>query len=279
VALSCVQRKTSGPTNNLKTTEKTLWRDEKWLKAALPQTQAGLMSLPVYFQLPSDKPESTTGKGDGVHWKLEAWAQVAGPNFDAAFEVPVFKVPEMPEAAEDPTLPYQVSLDEIRKQIDSQIRIVESAEAREFIFPSGRTPGFAMGAAALCAVWTLIVIVLFLKHAPPLVPLIFGAMDLLMLIFVLDLWFRRSHVVIAAGTIKIETAWPVFKQEQSVKVSDAAGFYAEAGTPVGHTTYYDLKLRARDGKEWVLAKNLGHKPEAEWLARQLTAAAKNAKNA
>jgi hypothetical protein len=136
-----------------------------------------------------------------------------------------------------------------------------------------------MGAAALCAVWTLIVIVLFLKHAPPLVPLIFGAMDLLMLIFVLDLWFRRSHVVIAAGTIKIETAWPVFKQEQSVKVSDAAGFYAEAGTPVGHTTYYDLKLRARDGKEWVLAKNLGHKPEAEWLARQLTAAAKNAKNA
>ncbi|HEY1787488.1 MAG TPA: hypothetical protein VGJ73_05000 [Verrucomicrobiae bacterium] len=44
------------------------------------------------------------------------------------------------------------------------------------------------------------------------------------------------------------------------------------GAIVGHAAYYDLKLRARDGKEWTLAKNLNHKPEADWPARQIAAA-------
>lgn len=276
LALSCVQRKTSGPTNNLRTTEKTLWRDEKWLRCDLLQKNAAGVTLPVFFQVPADKPDSTPEKGDGIHWKLEAWAQLAGPNFEATFEVPVFKLPEPAGTSDDPTLPYQISLDEIRKQIHSKIQVDVLPTGQEFIFPSGRTPGFAMGATIICLVWTGIVALLILKHAPPLLPLVFGAIDLLMLYFVGDLWLRRSHIAIADDAIKIETAWASFRQHHSLKISEAAGFFAEAGTPVGHSTYYDLKLRMRDGKEWLLAKNLGHKPEADWLARQMTAAAKSA---
>jgi len=35
-----------------------------------------------------------------------------------------------------------------------------------------------------------------------------------------------------------------------------------------------LKVRARDGKELMLAKNLDSKPEADWLVRQMIAALK-----
>ena len=77
----------------------------------------------------------------------------------------------------------------------------------------------------------------------------------------------------SAGTIKIETSWPGYKKELSIKSSDVAEFIAEIGATVGHAAYYDLKLRSRDGKEWTLAKNLNHKPEADWLARQMFAAA------
>jgi hypothetical protein len=98
-------------------------------------------------------------------------------------------------------------------------------------------------------------------------------MDLLMLLFVCDLWFRRSRVVVSAGTIAIETAWPGYKKEMSVKSADAADIAAEIGATVGHAAYYDLKLRERNGKEWTLAKNLNHKPEADWLARQMAGAA------
>lgn len=275
LVLSCLRRSTTGPSNNLKTTEKILWQDEKWLRPGLPGTEANAVSIPVYFQLPRDKPESTPGIGDGVHWRLEAWASLPGPDFSATFEVPVFRVDEPPAASPDPTAQYQLSLDEIRKEICSQIRIADLANGKEFIFPPGCTPGFAMGATGVCVIWTAIVVLLAFIHAPLPVPLVFGAIDLLMLSFVLDLWLRRSHVQIAGETIKIETGWHIFKKQESVKVAEAASFYAEVGTPVGHLMYYDLKLRTRDGKEWLLARNLGHKPEAEWLARQMTAAAKN----
>ncbi len=274
VALRCIKRSTTGPTNNLRTSEKILWQDEKWLKADLPQKNPRATGIPVFFQLPGDKPESTPDTGDGTHWRLEAWARLRGPDFSAAFEIPVFKVPESQTASSDPTLPYQLSLDEIRKQIHSKIQVVDLPGGKEFIFPSGRNSGLAIGATVFCVIWTAIVALLALNHVPPLLPLVFGAIDLLMLYYVFDLWLRRSHVAIASETVKIETAWAGFKQKSSLKVSNVTGFYAETGTPVGHSTYYDLKLRTRDGKELLLAKNLGHKPEADWLAGQMTIAAK-----
>ena len=43
----------------------------------------------------------------------------------------------------------------------------------------------------------------------------------------------------------------------------------------GHTAYYDLKIRTRDGRDFTAAKNLGSKPEADWLVQQMAAAVKN----
>lgn len=273
ITLSCVRRKTSGPANNLRADEQVLWRDEQWLQADLPQREAWRTSIPVFFRLPEDKPDSSAGIGNGTQWQLEAWARLPGPDFQATFEVPVFKLREQPEIPQNITAPYVRSLDEVRKEIQSRIEILELTESKEFIFPSGRTPGFAGGATLLCLIWGGVVGLLIVYRAPGLLPMIFGAMDLLMLYFVLDLWFRRSRIVVSAGTITIETAWPGYQRTNRIKGADVAEFAAEAGAQVGHAVYYDLKLRTRDGKEWILAKNLNHKPEAEWLGRQLTVAA------
>jgi hypothetical protein len=191
------------------------------------------------------------------------------------FEVPVFKLPEEPAISDDPTAQYQMSLDDVRKQIRSKIRVKDLPEGREFVFPAARNPGFATGAMVIWSIWTGVIVLLVCKHAPPLLPLVAGAMDLLMAAFVFDLWFRRSRVVIEKGEIKIETAWFDFKKQSSLKISDVASFTADVGANAGHSAYYDLKVGARDGREFTLAKNLNNKPEADWLARQLTAAAKS----
>jgi hypothetical protein len=275
LALRCLRRATTGPVNHLRTTEKILWQDEKWLRPDLPKKGAAATAIPVFFSLPGDRPESTPEPGNGIHWRLEAWARLGGPEFQAAFEVPVFKTGEPSAPPADPALPFQLSLDEIRKQIRSKIRVTDSRDAREFVVPAGRNPVFGSGAAVLWLVWTAIVALLAAKRAPLPLPLVFGAMDLFMLYFVLDLWFRRNRIRITGGAIKIETAWLGFKKENSLKISEVADFLAERGTPVGYATYYDLKLRTRDGNEWTLAKNLGHKPEADWLVAKMAEAAKN----
>jgi len=274
--LSCLRRTTGGSGNNRSTTEKILWQDEKWLRADLPQADLNATGIPVFFKLPGNLPESTAAAGDGIHWRLEAAAQLRGPNFHAAFEVPVFKLPEPPEISDDPTAQFQMSLDEVRKQIHSKIQIADLPDGgKEFIFPAARNPGFASGATVFCLVWTGIVVLLVWKHAPLLFPLVFGALDLLMIAFSFDLWFRRSRVVIADAEIKIETAWLTFEKQSALKISDAANFTADVGATAGHSAYFDLRVQTRDGRELTLAKNLGHKPEADWLVRELTAAAKS----
>jgi len=112
-------------------------------------------------------------------------------------------------------------------------------------------------------------------QAPPLLPLVAGAGDLLMMIFLVNLWFHRSRVAIAAGQVKIELAWFQFKKQRVIKSADVVNFATEIGANVGHSAYYDLKVRTRDGQEFPLAKHLGNRPEAEWLVRQMSAALKN----
>ncbi len=274
--LSCLRRATTGTGKNRTTTEKILWQDEKWLRSDLPQTDLNATGIPVYFKLPADQPESTMAPGDGIHWKLEASAKVSGPNFHATFEVPVFKVPETPAPADDPTAPYQMSLDEIRQLIHSRIQVNDLADGgREFIFPAARNPGFAAGATAFLLIWTGIVIFLIWKQAPFIFPLVFGAIDLLMAAFTFDLWFRRGRVVATPAQVQIQMAWLGFKQQRTLKVSEVASIFNDIGATAGHTAYYDLKIRMRDGRELTAAKNLGSKPEADWLARQMAAAVKN----
>jgi hypothetical protein len=272
--LTCFRRTSKGSGQSRNTTEKILWQDEKWLRADLPQTDLNATGIPVFFKLPDSLPESTVTFGDGVHWRLEAAAALRGPNFHAAFEVPVFKLPEPPEISDDPTAPYQMSLDEVRKQIHSKIRVNDLPDGKEFIFPAGRNPGFASGAAIFCLIWTGIVVLLMWKHAPFIFPFVFGAIDLLMAAFVFDLWFRRNRVTIAGDKLENETAWLNYKKMRAFKISEIASITSDIGATAGHAAYHDLKIRTRAGMEFALAKNLNSKPEADWLVRQMIAALK-----
>jgi len=272
--LSCFRRTTTGSGKDRSTVERILWQDEKWLRADLPQTDSNATGIPVYFRLPDDQPESTLGNGDGIHWKLEASAKVPGPNFHAIFEVPVFKLPETPAPGDDPTASFQMSLDEIRQQIHSLVRVSDLPDGgREFNFPAGRNPGFAAGATVFWLIWTGVIAIMVWKNAPVIFPLVFGVMDLLMTLFTFDLWFRRSRVVVTPAQVQIETAWLAIKKQRRLPVSNVAGFAAEVGATVGHSAYYDLKIRTRDRREITVAKNLNSKPETDWLIREMTRAA------
>ena len=271
--LSCVRRLTTGAINNRKVVEKILWQDEKWLRADLPSPDLNTTSIPVFFKLPENLPESTPASGDGIHWKLEASAKMSGPNFQAVFEVPVFKVAEPPAPTDDPTVPYQMSLDEVRKLIHSHIKAADLPDgAREFVFPAARNPGFASGATIVCLIWTGIIGLLFWKHAPLPFLLIFSVIDLLMAAFVLDLWFRRSHVVVNPQGVKVQRSWFAFKKEQFFPATKIKKIASDIGATAGHAVYYDLKVHGSDGKEFILAKNLNNKPESDWLVRQMIAA-------
>jgi len=273
--MSCVRRTTTGASNNRQINEKVLWQDEKWLRPALPQNDSNEVRIPVFFELPGNLPEATVSRGDGIHWKLETSAELRGPDFYAAFEVPVFKLPEVPAPPADPTLNCRTSLDEIRQGIRSHIKVKDLAgNGKEIIFPPARNRGFASGATTVCLVWTGILALLVAKQAPLPFLLVLSAIDLLMIPFVFDLWFRHGRIVVNSAGMTVQKSWFAINKEYPLKVAEIKNISAEVSATVGHASYYDLIIRAQDGKEFVIVKNLHCKPEADWLVRQITGALK-----
>jgi hypothetical protein len=112
------------------------------------------------------------------------------------------------------------------------------------------------------------------NHAPLLFPLVFTAVDVLMGIFVFDLWFRRNRVWVTPAQLRVETAWLTLKKEVTIPATDVASLKADIGATAGHAAYYDLRLKTRTGREILLAKNLSHKPEADWLLGRMVAGLK-----
>jgi hypothetical protein len=280
--LSCMRRSTAMRGKTLVTTEKILWQEEKWFRPNLPQSEPGATRLPVFFNLPADLPESAGTSSDGIQWSLQVHAKVNGPDFHGVFDVPVFKTVEIPAEVSpammtepDQSLPHQLTLDEVRKEIRSPIVVVESPGGREFIFPAGRTPVFAAGATALWSIWTGAVLLMVVKHAPLLFPLIFAALDLLMSIFMFDLWLRRTRVLVTPAQLSIQTSWLTYTKETVIPVAQISSLKADIGATAVHAAYYDLKIKTRAGKEYIAAKNLSHKPEADWLLRQMAAVLKS----
>lgn len=289
--LSCIRRTVGQRGKTRVTTERILWQEEKWYRPNLPQPVAGATRIPVYFQLPASLPESTLGAGDGVQWRLEAEASVSGPDFRGLYDVPVFKtensvaagtleapaaVPVVAAAPPDPDLPYQLTLDEVRKEIHSRIQVVDQPEGREVIFPAGRNPGFASAATALWLVWTAAVVLMVVLHAPVILPMVFAVVDVLMGIFMCDLWLRTSSVLATPTQLKLKTNWLTLKKEIVLQTAEIASLKADIGATAVHTAYYDLKIRTRDGRDIIAAKFLSHKPEADWLIRQIVERLKRA---
>jgi hypothetical protein len=80
--------------------------------------------------------------------------------------------------------------------------------------------------------------------------------------------------VVNVEGVKVLRAWFAFKQEQKFPAKEIQNIASDVGATAGHAAYYDLKVQTRDGKEFILAKNLDNKPEADWLVRQMTATLK-----
>ena len=76
-------------------TEKILWQNEQVIKIAAGQPATGpdRNGIPVCFKLPGNQPESSMHNKEAIIWRLEAKAKMAGPVFNAKFDVPVFKLP------------------------------------------------------------------------------------------------------------------------------------------------------------------------------------------
>jgi hypothetical protein len=270
--LSCVRRETERRGDDHRTTEHTLWQDEKFLRGPFPELSQSQTTIPVYFRLPADQPstgEITSGKE--ILWKLEALAALPGPNLALDFGVPVFsggETPE-PEPPEDPTIRYRVPAAELRESIKSKILVQDGVEGRELVFPALRNPGAAVFGGLFFAGWTGVVYALLKSSAPVVFPIVFGLFDVLIGYFWFHTTFHRSCLTANRQRLVSRQSWLFIQSVKEWPASSIRNISLKVGMSSGQQCYHDLIANLESGKSATLASAIPSKIEADWLVAEL----------
>jgi hypothetical protein len=284
--LSCIRRVTTGAGKSRSTHESVLWQDEKVFNphANLPEPEPGRTGIPIFFKLPADQPESTGGSGDGIYWRLEAKAKMAGPDFSVRFDVPVFKVAGAANAVADepdPTAALQESVEELRRDENSKIQVTDGPNGREFYFPAARNLGTALLLTVVLAVWSGFLWLMISKQAPILFPIVFGLFEIFILWGCFTAWFKSSRITIDSSGVTAVNRWLIFSRTRRFAADEVARFATKAGMQSGSRVYLDIKLIPPGSDEKFAANTEKFRkafqdasiPEASKVAAQLRGAA------
>jgi hypothetical protein len=273
--LSCIRRTVSSSGENRQVSENVIWQDEKILKNEAVSAQGDHAGIPVYFQLPSNQPESFAHGNEAIIWRLEAKAKMSGPDFKAVFDVPVFNVAGAPPAravTADPTAKLEMPIEEIRQDEHSKIRVSNAPGGREFYFPAARNLGSAFGITVFMLIVAAAVWFMIRLKAGFLFPIVFGIFAALLFCGCINLWFKRTRVTINSTRVSAAKHWLIFGGTRLFDAGDVAHFECKIGMQSGQQVFQDIQLITRTDKRFTVATSIASKPEADWLVQEMNKA-------
>lgn len=278
--LTCVNEIHSGSGRNRSTWEKILWQEE----SAVPGASAGFgpqgAAIPVSFTIPFDCRDSdASNPGSTIRWLLRAEARVPGVDYQASFEVPVFRTPESSDtiaAASQPETGFGAGAGFSESSLSPGIRVGPAPEGgSEFTFGPARNKMAAFSLTAFTLVWTGSILAQIRLHAPLIFPIVTGLFGVILALACLDLWFGMSRMVVADGQIRLRSSLLGLGSARVISCADVNDIRLEIGMQSGGATgtpYYDLRIHLTSGRKLYAARHLRSKREAEWLAGRMKAA-------
>ncbi len=300
--LSCISRTVTSSGDGQHVSENIIWQSEKVFRpdASLPTTGAGGSGIPVHFNLPANQPESSLRGSSTIVWRLEAKAKMAGPDFTAMFEVPVFRVAgtvPSPDNDSDPTASLQMSAEEIRRDEHSKIQVTDGPNGREFYFPAARNPVPAIITSAFGLLSATGCGALIINHVSYFAAAIVGLFAVIFGSFGINLLFKSSLVTVNSSEVTLQNHWLFFTRTRRFDAGDIVRFDIKVGMTSGTKAFHDLKLVTRASEDnfavrkaryqqtgerpplkfevkdpagVTLAGGLASKPEADWLVKAMS---------
>jgi hypothetical protein len=270
VHLTCIRRVTTRSGKNSSTSERILWQEEGRLVGELSRDYSGMRtSIPIRFQLPPDvEASTTTNPNDRVTWQLQLTASVSGVDYDATFEVPVFRTAasDQPSAIVDADSLTTSPASAYRPPANSPVTVTRNPRGTEILFPAGRTPGPAIGMTVFLVIWWGALLVQIYLKAPLLFPIVTGLFGILIAVFAMELWLKVSRVIVGKGTLTVASGYLAPGRERTLTAAEVADVIPAIGMQAGKTVYYDVVIRKKNGRKVTAGHSVRDKREAEWLA-------------
>jgi hypothetical protein len=261
------------------TRETIEWQEEQYVRGDLIALTASGAAIPVHFDIPDGAQETTSIDGSsGTVWVLSAASPRTSVNFAEEFEVPVYRAAGTPQArpvvsrsasaaAEPVTLAHLAA---------SGIHVRPTPEGVEYVFGPARNASLAIGFTAFTLIWTGALWVQRTLEFPLIFQVLTALVDVVLVLFALDLWLgqtrvtigpglvRRRHAILGLGSTRTIPSPDIMDVRLDITMQQNSG---RSGTP-----YYELKALLKNGRRRSLGGGVRDKRQAEWLAAQMRSA-------
>jgi hypothetical protein len=281
--LSCVRKITTGSGDSRSTIQTVLWQTEQNISTGSMGMDPFGRTIPVNFAIPSDAYATDhENSSDQVLWLLHAAADIPGINYSDDFELPVFKSSfSMEQASTDSSL--GVSSFSAGTLGDSNAvpvaapphpRVIISSQdgGTEFYFPAFRTPSRALFLLIFTVIWTGVVYFLFHSKAPWFFPVIFGLMDLFVVLGLFHVALGTARIRVGSGKIVSTTRVLGIGSTKHFLFSEVDAVVAVTSGQQGGTqgnSMYAIRLRTKNGRRFALADEISSRQEARWIVSQI----------
>ena len=275
VSLRSIHRSVRRKHRKRDVSEKIVW--EEHLGISKEQLSVGPMgaAVPFSFHVPFECQETTDEDSDNrILWILTVTASVPGVDYQAEFELPVFRTEESsPESVPSPQRRRLEINPRENPTARSKIRVrTTPVGGKEFYFPAGRNPSAAASLSAFFLLWVGAIWFQVYLGAPMFFPIVFGVFGALILWLVLDLWFGTTRVVMDADEVRIRNAILGLGSTRRYLPSEFADVKKKISMQSGGrngTAYYQIRLVRHSGRDVVAGEQIRDKPEAEWLVEEI----------
>jgi hypothetical protein len=272
VSLTCAREVTTGSGKNRSTTTTLLWQDDLTVPGVTRDATG--VAIPFLMQVPADCPPSDDrNSSNKVIWKVTAEAAVAGIDYSASFEVPVFHTAESDAPAPaDVVAREQERMAEYRLPADAPVKLEETGRGVDVAFPMGRNPGVAFGITVFAILWSAVVYALVRFEAPWLFRIVFAAVDLLVVAIALWLWFGHSELHADSTGLTFNSGFGPFMKSRRFGPDEMVSVRPKVGMTAGNRAYFDLHLVFKDGSELTAGSGLSDPRQVEWVGSKLRGA-------
>src|SRR6266436_5741727 len=286
--LSCVRKFTSGSGDSRSTSKVVLWQADKNVPAGAVGPGPLGRAIPVDFSPPADCVATNhDNPNDQILWLLHAQADVPGVDYSDDFEIPVFRgatstapATELGTGIRAETCNFGFATAQTRdadsagaaQPEHTKVVVSMGSGGTEFYFPAFRNPGRALILLLVTVVWSAVIYLMYLKHAPLLFFILFGLTDLLIIAGFLHATFGSSRIGVRSGEILSRTGIFGLGPTRRIQVSDVASILPVVSMVQGGnsgTALHAIRMRLKNGSKITLADEIDSRQEARWVVSQI----------
>jgi hypothetical protein len=140
----------------------------------------------------------------------------------------------------------------------------------ELNFPAGRPAAGAWGLLLFALLWTGGIYLMLRLEAPVFFLIVFGLIDVVILLALMPLFLLRSTVRAEGATLTLSRSLAgIPLADVQLDRSAIAKLEPEFGFRSGSNTTWDLALWRPDNRKVILGRSIRSRREADWLAARL----------